>query len=396
MAYVFQQVKSPYWIAGFRDSTGKRINRSTRIPVYPPEAEPSKGSKGYRENRLKALQVADSFEKAARGELVRETQIRAVLAELIEAVGGPRVASPSVADFLHKWLEDSERAGKSKTTLLRYTQAAREFRDYMGERSRAPVEEVTPEDIKRFLGTLANRGLATKTISNTLKILRIPFAEAVRMGTLPSNPALAVKPPAVVSVERGVFEAGEIRAVLEATADFENGPEWRTAIMFGYYCAMRLGDATALRWESIDFARRCVSFVPEKTRKSRKRVEIPLHPSLEEYLLALPLPENPRAHVTPSLVCEAGQRPKLSKIFLKLLARAGVNNPKESTSTGGRAVSTKSFHALRHSLASHLARAGVSAEIRMKFTGHDSLNVHAGYTHLELDSLRAAIEQLPQ
>jgi integrase len=50
---------------------------------------------------------------------------------------------------------------------------------------------------------------------------------------------------------------------------------------------------------------------------------------------------------------------------------------------------------LRHSFTSVLANAGVSPELRMKLTGHSSEAVHRGYTHHELDTLKAAVSKLP-
>mgnify|MGYP001613889461 CR=1 FL=1 len=60
-----------------------------------------------------------------------------------------------------------------------------------------------------------------------------------------------------------------------------------------------------------------------------------------------------------------------------------------------RKLSRRSFHALRHSFASALAKAGVSPELRMKLTGHTTEAVHRGYTHHELDVLRSAVTKLP-
>jgi integrase len=63
--------------------------------------------------------------------------------------------------------------------------------------------------------------------------------------------------------------------------------------------------------------------------------------------------------------------------------------------TGVRKISKRTFHALRHSFTSALANAGVSPELRMKLTGHKSAEIHRGYTHLELETLRAALQKLP-
>jgi hypothetical protein len=38
---------------------------------------------------------------------------------------------------------------------------------------------------------------------------------------------------------------------------------------------------------------------------------------------------------------------------------------------------------------------GVSQEVRMKLTGHMSAEMNRGYTHHELEPLRAAIAQIP-
>jgi hypothetical protein len=53
------------------------------------------------------------------------------------------------------------------------------------------------------------------------------------------------------------------------------------------------------------------------------------------------------------------------------------------------------MNATGHSFTSALANAGVSPELRMKLTGHKSAEVHRGYTHLELETLKDAIKKLP-
>jgi integrase len=341
--------------------------------------------------------IADTFERASRGELKRETEIRETLLELVELAGGPLIREPSAREFFNRWVDDSERAGKTETTLRRYRQVAREFTAHLAAKAEAPISHVTATDVQDFVHALTGKDLASKTVSNALKVLRVPFEEARRLGTLSFNPAAAVKPPNVVSVERKAFAPAEIKMLLSACEGFEDGGEWATAIHFGYYAAMRLGDATGLSWGCIDFERRLIAFTPEKTRGRGRKVEIPMHPALERRLMGLPLPEGPAALVTPALNAPAGARPKLSKAFARLLARAGVDNPQEKANAGKgrRNVSTKSFHALRHSLASHLAGAGVPSEIRMKFTGHTDARTHAGYTHHEIEALRAELEKLP-
>ena len=42
-----------------------------------------------------------------------------------------------------------------------------------------------------------------------------------------------------------------------------------------------------------------------------------------------------------------------------------------------------------------MANAGVSQEVRMKLTGHLSADMNKGYTHPELEPLRAAVAVIP-
>jgi len=73
---------------------------------------------------------------------------------------------------------------------------------------------------------------------------------------------------------------------------------------------------------------------------------------------------------------------------------AGID-PQTVKGGGIRRVSKRTFHALRHSFTSALANAGVSPELRMKLTGHKSAEIHRGYTHMEMDTLKDAIKKLP-
>jgi hypothetical protein len=42
-----------------------------------------------------------------------------------------------------------------------------------------------------------------------------------------------------------------------------------------------------------------------------------------------------------------------------------------------------------------MANAGVSQEVRMRLTGHADADTNKGYTHHELEPLRAAINSIP-
>ena len=90
-----------------------------------------------------------------------------------------------------------------------------------------------------------------------------------------------------------------------------------------------------------------------------------------------------------------GGRHGLSESFKRIMKKAGLNL-QTVQGAGLRKISRRTFHALRHSFTSALANEGVTEELRMKLTGHTTKAVHRGYTHHELETLRGAINKLPQ
>ena len=128
--------------------------------------------------------------------------------------------------------------------------------------------------------------------------------------------------------------------------------------------------------------------------KTGKRVEVPIHPQLEEHLLSI-AGDNPRGFLSPSLAkLTTGGQSGLSKQFAATMAKAGIDQRQVQTSRNHK-FSRLSFHSLRHGFSSALANAGIPADVRMKLTGHKSVGVHQRYTHVELEPLRKAITALP-
>jgi integrase len=128
--------------------------------------------------------------------------------------------------------------------------------------------------------------------------------------------------------------------------------------------------------------------------KTRTRVEVPIHPDLEARLLAI-ASDNPRGFLYPTLaLTRVDGRRGLSRQFAHLMSAAARDQ--DQVRSARNAFSRKSFHPLRHSFSSALANAGVSADVRMKLTGHKSLDVHRRYTHVEMEPLKHAIAALPR
>lgn len=377
MAYVIKDAwgRSPFWIACYTDSSGRRVRKSTKTKV-----------------RDVALRMALQLERAARlagtGELT-EVRARELISDLLEQTtdGRESVRIITTRQFLTTWLTGKKAllAGGSHWT---YDAAIKGFLDYMGSRADRPLAAVQPPDLQGYVSRMHGRKMAAKTVGIYMKILRSAFKAARLQQLLNWNPAEAVELPRGESAERGTFTPAEV-AILAAAAPSE---DWRTVILVGAFTGQRLRDCTNLEWRNVDFVAGTVAF--NVLKRGGKRLTLPLHPQLRERLEAI-VSDTVEKYVSPSLANRStGGKSGLSMEFKQIMAAAGVDAG-SAESKGRRKMSARTFHSLRHGFVSGLANAGVGEDLRMKLAGHATRDVHSGYTHHELAVLSAAIAKLP-
>jgi integrase len=363
--------KSPYWYCAFTLIDGRRRFKSTK-----------------QTDRKDAWDVCRGWEKAieaaGRGTL-SEAQARKVLNDILESIGEGPIRSQSTRKFFLNWLAGKELA-KKKRTGTRYAKAVNDFLKAIGTKADRPLASLSPADIELFRDVRTKEGVSASTIKLDLKLVRSVLTTARRQGLILHNPAEAVELPLAVSQARDVFEPSEIRSILAEAKD-----DWKTATLLGYYLGGRLGDVIALSWANVDLAGGTISFIQGKTGR---RVEIPIHTELEAHLHTV-AGDDARGPLCPTLAnVPISGRSGLSKQFAGIMAQAGVDQ-KQVQSSEKRKFSALSFHSLRHSFSSDLANAGISADVRMKLTGHKSEGVHQRYTHVQLEPLKKAIAALP-
>lgn len=387
--------KSPYWFVSYRTPDRKQRFRSTK------ETDRSKAE-------AIASAIEDGLAKAKVGGFT-ETAARSILANLYQEISGKTLRFTAIRPWFEECLHRVEKT-RGKTTYLRYKAVSEAFLSFIGpERSRAPLESLTSDEIQRFADSRLEEGRAAKTVSNDLKPIGKFLKDAERKGLLLKSPMGAVEPPEAEGETRDPFSEGELSTLLSylsATEDADQKPlsaseranrrDWRTAVNLGLYIGARLGDATNLRWANIDLERKQVRFQPEKSRKKQELV-IPIHPDLEAYLLALPSADRSDKFLCPTLGgALAGHRASLSKEFGAILEAAGIDRRAGRKKHGkGRTFNRLGFHSLRHTFNSMMADAGVSIELRAKLTGHSTIAMNDRYTHLADATKRRAIEAIP-
>jgi integrase len=381
--------RSPFWICCYTSAIGQRLQKSTKITVKPFKGEKREdGSpKTTADKRAAALEVCLAIERAenhAKNGTLTEQQAKKIIGEILERTTGEPLRNYKVCDWLAHWLEMKERV-RAEKTMDRYRQVVRDFIASLGSRANLALSHITPKDVLAYRDSITTTGKAARTANLSVKVVSAAFNAAVRQHIIESNPATALESLPVKTEEKGTFTPEQVSKLARAADG-----DWRDATLLGYYTGARLSDVANMRWSAIDWSNKTIRFTASKTGKT---VTLPLHSQLERELLKNAGIGN--APMFPTLAGKGtGGKHGLSGRFNMIMERAGVEG-KRTQASGGRTVSSLSFHSLRHSFNSALANAGVSQEIRQKLTGHASAEMNAIYTHHELAPLRAAVEKLP-
>jgi len=291
---------------------------------------------------------------------------------------------------LREWLQ-GKKATKAEGTFLKYDNAINNFLSSLGLRARLNVNQIAPRDVLRFREAEIADGKSSSTANDRIKIVRMAFTTARRQGYITHNPAEAVEMlPEDAEPAKQPFDIDQVKALLRAATG-----DWKGAIMVALYTGARLQDVANMRWESVDIQNKWIAF---RVGKTKKRIKLPVHDALHDFLLELPTPDSEKAFLFPSLAGKGtGGRSGLSMAFARIMERSKVRGEvaRERAGEAGRTVNSLSFHSFRHTLTSIMANAGVPVEVRQKFTGHASAEMNQHYTHHEIATLRAAIEKLP-
>lgn len=383
MAFLFKDSRSSYWQAGWKDEKGKRINRSTKIPAKAA-------------NRRKAQRFADEYEDASKRKRAAR-QAREVIAALHQNITGEDLPTMTVEQYAKLFLA-MKQGESAKATLSRYQTDLRDFLAFLGSRKAEDLNSIRSADIATYRNGLHLR-VSETTVSNKIKSVRAMFSAAHKEGLCIEEPTASLKlkrkgKSNSNEKEKRAFTLDELRLIRQ-----EASGEWESMILFGLYTGQRLGDLATLRWSNIDLQRNELRL---NTRKTNRRIAIPLPEPLGEHILTLPCSDDPQAYLHPELAAFYEKQPStLSNQFNKILADCGLRNTTAHQSKGKgrnqrRESNSLSFHCLRATAVTLLHDAGIPAATVEEWVGHDSTEVHKAYIKIGRETLERASKALPK
>jgi integrase len=211
----------------------------------------------------------------------------------------------TLAEFLDQW-ETWAATQVSAKTLERYKELiAHHVRPHLGG---VQIQKLKTVNFAELYGRLQRAkpegaGLAARTVGHVHRVVRRALGQAVKWGSIGSNPVSAAEPPRVQRAEIEILAPDQIKLVLDALRDRPLYPVAVIALATG----MRRGEIVALRWGDIDLDASKVrversleqtnaglAFKQPKTKAGRRSVAIPPSIVAELRPLAPPTGTAPR------------------------------------------------------------------------------------------------------
>ena len=368
MASLRKHPRSRYWIACFRDRSGRLTTRSTK-----------------QTDHRKALSLADEWEATVRRQR-SVAQAQRVVSDLFRETFKVEFPVLTVRQHMANWL-DAKQPEVADSTDEKYRYEIGQFIAFLGERADAPLIHLQESELKAFRDHCARVG-TPKTANNKLVTVTAALSDAWFDGIIPDNFAKRVRklkvPTGDKSFQRLPFTQEQVDRILAAATG-----EWKGICLFGAFTGQRLGDIVSLCWRNVEQGK-SGDVVSLKSKKAGRIVRVPLDPAVSAWLAT----QNKGAPNTPifpesrATYLRNKCTSPLSKQFRVLLASLGYATKREWKVQGKgrrapRACGEISFHSFRHYLTSQLHRAGVPGAVVQDIIGHDSAVVHRVYTNID-------------
>jgi integrase len=205
-----------------------------------------------------------------------------------------------------------------------------------------------------------------RSINSTLRVLSLVLAEAVEDGHLTANPVTRARLLKARKPARGWLEPDELADLLDACT-----PKSRALVAVMALAGLRVSEAAALRWRSVDLAAARVTVETSKT-DSGLRVIGDLNPELVELLKVHRMGARFTGPDDLVFATSTGREKARSSIARQVLRPALDPANKARAKVGRPPIRRASCHDLRRTFCALAFAAGASPAAVMASLGHSS------------------------
>ncbi|MCF6364653.1 MAG: tyrosine-type recombinase/integrase [Bacteroidales bacterium] len=236
--------------------------------------------------------------------------------------------------------------------------------------------------IRRWISSLAEKGISTKTINRKLSTLRTYYNFLMREGLTETNPAVKVVRPKTEKKLPEFISEEKINVLLDSDLFDDNFEGVRNKLMIEllYGTGMRRAELIVIKIFDIDIDKMTVKV----TGKGNKQRIIPF-PVVFKSLIKryTKLREEQTPETNHFFITKSGK-----EIYPNLVYRVVTKNISLVSS-----VKKRSPHTLRHSYATHLLNNGADINAVKELLGHANLSATQIYTHNTFEKLNKIYKQ---
>lgn len=272
--------------------------------------------------------------------------------------------------------------------------------DYFSEQR--AISSISIKDVELFIIYLRKK--VNKGYRVYYRTLKAAFNKALDWNYIKENHLAKVKLPKQQKINPN-FINGEQLHLICSKIEIDVVREF---VITAFYTGMRLNELVNLKWSNVDLEKRIITVGDDEFKtKGRKQRYIPICEDVYKILEKRKM----RKELTKKLEQEKNENTKKDFSVLSLYQndiKKFVFGKQNGSAFTGDYFSKKfkkacreadldesiHFHTLRHSFASNLAQKGVSLYVIKELLGHSSISTTEIYSHLNVDSLREAVDKL--
>ncbi len=285
--------------------------------------------------------------------------------------------------MMEKFIEEflnylSVERGLAKNTLEAYGRDLAKYREFLKKEKAGAWKEITSQRILKYLLSLRERKLSSRSIARNLVAIRVFYKFLVQEGYLKEDPLSNLESPKIESKLPRVLTTLEVEKLLkEPSLGSDLGMRDKAILELLYATGMRASELISLKISDLHLEEtylRCLG------KASKERV-VPLG------LPAVRISKRYIKEARPSLVKKEGFTYLFSNRFGGRLSRQGLWKiiKKYGKKAGIKKITP---HTLRHSFATHLLQRGANLRAIQEMLGHRDISTTQIYTHLDRERLK--------
>jgi integrase len=300
-----------------------------------------------------------------------------------------------------EYLQNPSRPDSSKGTLGNHERHWNNFvawlkGAYSSKTRLSEIDENIAKEYAYYLWSIQKRKISAGTFNYHMKSLTLITRVLMSKGGLDTNPWQNITRKTEIKQQRKEFNNEQIQQIFDSfddkTLKITYKEEYGVLFHIAAFTGLRLIDAVNLKWDSINFNRNIISLIPQKTIKTQRHVNIPIHPKLKEKLLIAYEWKDDTNKVLPQIsVRYAMNASGVKKDCIKILEFCGFKDRSEGRGLDRRLYG---FHSFRHFFASTCADAGVPVATLAEILGDNISTLNKYYIHAQEGSRKKMISAL--